>query len=80
MIMDRPPSLPIVLNPNVGVAPGTTTMTLGATRYMPYAEVERLRGLDGLGTIAPPRWGLILFAGLGIFAAVLGYQRWRRKA
>jgi len=97
----------ILLNPNVGVAPGTTTMQLGecppdpvarytampvvqtsavvdesasgphSTLYYPYAEMERLRGLHGLGMIAP-RWGLIAFAGLAIFAGVLGYRRFRR--
>jgi hypothetical protein len=78
MILDRNPMLPIVLNPNVGVAPGTTTMTLGATRYMPYTEIERLRGLAGLGAVAP-RWGLILFAGIATFASVVGYKYWRRS-
>jgi hypothetical protein len=67
----------ILLNPNVGVAPGTTTMQLGTT-YFPYTEMERLRGLQGLGVVGPPRWGLVLFAGLGVFAAVLGYRRWLR--
>jgi hypothetical protein len=79
MIMDRPPSLPIVLNPNVGVAPGTTTMQLGrSTMYNPYSTIENLRGrgFAGLGE-TPPRWGLVLFAGLGVFAAVLAYKRLR---
>lgn len=67
----------IVLNPNVGVAPGTTTMTLGRT-WWPYTDGGKLRGFAGLGTIAPPRWGLIAFAGLGVFASVLAYKHWRR--
>jgi hypothetical protein len=117
----------ILVNPTVGVAPGTTTMTIGglatqatfgecapdpvrqytsplhvrsgngiaitsmenitpslgglaesSTMYMPYTEIERLRGLGALGVVAPPRWGLILFAGLATFAAVLFLRRRRR--
>jgi hypothetical protein len=45
------------------------------TRYFPYSTIERLNGLHG---ISPPRWGLVLFAGVIMFAATLGIQHWRR--
>lgn len=95
----------ILLNPNVGVAPGTTTMQLGeacapdpiepespftqmltvyspesptldtgTTLWWPYPDNARLRGL---GSTTPPRWGLVLVAGLTAFGIVLGLRRWR---
>jgi len=106
----------ILVNPNVGVAPGTTTMTVGGlstkatfgeaacapdpvrqytsplavktnldfasdwatpTVYYPYVDTERLRGLGSLGIASPPRWGLVLIAGLATFAAVLFLRRRR---
>jgi hypothetical protein len=68
----------IILNPNVGVAPGTTTLQLGERRYYPYADYERLRGLGSLGALTP-RWGLVLFAGLATFAGSLYLHRRRRR-
>jgi hypothetical protein len=67
----------ILLNPNVGVAPGTTTLQLGRTTYDPYADPVRLRGLRGLGALTP-RWGLVLFAGLATFAGALALMRRKR--
>lgn len=122
----------IILNPTVGVAPGTTTMQLGIapmvlgpgpcgpngcpplgapcppdepwmytsppvvssetatvtfgpppppdkktgpTALDPYGTESKLRGLGG----TTPRWGLVMFAGLATFAAVLGVGYWRRR-
>jgi hypothetical protein len=55
-------------------ASGSSTPTV----YFPYAEMERLRGLRGLGATAP-RWGLVLFAGLGVFATMLLLLRRKRR-
>jgi hypothetical protein len=102
----------IIMNPTVGVAPGTTTMQLGAApcppdepwmytsppqvssalatmtfgpppppdvrpqAFDPYGTESRLQGLGQSGTT---RWGLIAFAGLATFAAVLGYGYYRTR-
>lgn len=106
----------IILNPTVGVAPGTTTLQLGGTKsgftclggdcpqnpaqtyaspldlmtrlpsgtanpvapgwyWDPYVNNERLNGLRGPS--APIRWGLVVFAGLAVFAGVVGYRQLR---
>lgn len=117
----------IHLNPNVGVAPGTTTMQLGChacttpnepwmytqppnvvTGYPsgmdaaswtaamgqakaasqaptapamygmnPYASDSKLKGLGDDGQ--PIRWGLIIFSGAAVFAAVFGYKLIRHR-
>lgn len=74
-----------VLTQTVGVAPGTTTMQLGAAQdniYMdPYSDDVRLRGLgdDTTATADAPRWGLALFAGFVVFASVVGFNFVRSK-
>jgi hypothetical protein len=103
----------IHFTPTVGVAPGTTTMQLGAApcppdepwmytsppqvsselatktfepappdlvrqskAFDPYGTESRLQGL---GQTTSPRWGLVAFAGLATFAAVLGIGYWRSR-
>lgn len=81
----------IILNPSVGVAPGTTTMQLGDSNdiamvtgpvpdqsivYVPYENPIKLRGL---GAIGAPRWGLVLAAGIAAFSIMLGLRRWRPR-
>ena len=67
--------------PSVGVAPGTTTMSLGTPRtqilYDPYGTESQLRsGLRGLGEA---RVGVGVVAAALAFAAVLGYGCWHRR-
>lgn len=84
----------IIMNPNVGVAPGTTTMQLGEqpTLWWPYENAARLRGLNtiewpygdvtrlrGLGAVGAPRWGLVLVAGIAAFSIMLVLRRRSRR-
>lgn len=81
----------LTFTPTVGVAPGTTTMTLGRpsgelvclggpcepTFYDPYATESQLRsGLRGLGEA---RVGVGVVAAALAFAAVLGFGFWKRR-
>jgi hypothetical protein len=72
--------------PYVGVAPGTTTMTLGAAKraarrvrqrvwWNPYVDIPTLRGL-GQPTV---RWDLFALALGASFAGVVGYAYWRHR-
>lgn len=108
----------IILNPTVGVAPGTTTIQLGGPRegftclggdcpqnpvqtytsplevvtelpskaanpvppgeyWDPYVEEHRFQGLDGAGPTI--RWGLVLFAGVAVFAGAVVANRLRAR-
>lgn len=53
-----------------------------AAGFFPYATIEELKGraLNGLSDASDiaPRWGLVVLAGFAVFAAVLGFQRFRR--
>lgn len=67
---------------SVGVAPGTTTLNLGATRaWMPYGTgIIELRGID---TSAVVRWDLIgvvggIALGLSAAAAIIADKLGRR--
>jgi len=77
----------IILNPTVGVAPGTTTMALSGQRqtfYNPYGTESQLRaGLRGLTTglrgLGEARIGVGVVAAALAFAAVIGYGFWQRQ-
>jgi hypothetical protein len=48
----------------------------GLTTYNPYADFVKLQGFRGL---TPPRWGLVLFAGLSVFTVMLLLLRRKRR-
>ncbi len=58
--------------PHTTLPPGTRHIH----HWNPYATESTLRGLRD---IAPPRWGVVLAAGLFVFAAILGVGYLRRK-